>query len=556
MAHMNPITPRSKQPDLAPDISSDTTNGASSSGRSDFAPRNLSGPASAGPATATHASTAPVRVNAHHGAPLFSGELMSPNFRKAYDAAAAAISSDENTRHLQRTGKLSPEAANAIHRLASLVRMKSEDDRASRMARHVASEPPITPDEAAAWVTFATRLPDSFGIESAPQAQWKPVSEAELRETLVTENAFKAFMDQPEGERFVSELAVAMAMKSAEMKDTDKGFLFTMKFAHAYGTTNHIAAGSLWRDENGKLQMGIIHQESFPGTVRMAPSPTADASAKPKTFDIPASGGDTAAASSGIAVGKVYAHLDTTADHPDKRGTMIESIRLAGMPTVNLFPCPAPHAVPKLAKLLNSAGFHPYGPSQTWNNSERGKLPEERAFQCCFDITARAIDVAFQLLAPRVHLLPDGVDRMTPASGITPNQFATVEIPTAKGPKTVKVSDMNQLDHKAQELVFKAIGADWGRNEDWDVAPQFNSQIATLSIEPGTTVISLNAGQRFKFAGNTKGLTLDKQPVVSEKAYTAEEGRRMEYQGTQALKVRTVITTPTLPKGRTKPARL
>jgi hypothetical protein len=545
MTPINPVPAHAGQ--TTPTISVNPNSTASSSPRTDFATTHRPGSNVASPATPSNA----ISIKDCRGTPTFS-EGLSPQFKRACEAAEQAFFSAENVEYFDMTGRLSPAAADAIHRLSALVTLKSSDDRASAIMRHTFQESKLTPEEATVWLRFASRLPDSFWTEPVRAANWHPASKAELRETLARDDAFKPFLDKPEGQRFVSELADALAKKSANMNPTDTGFVFTMQFAHAYGTVNHIAGGSFWRDVDGKLQMGIIHQESFPGTIKFDNPASA---VKPKTVDSPADKKSTTATPTGIAVGKVYDHLDTTADHPDKRGTMIESIKLAGMPAVNLFPCPAPQAIPKIAKSLNATGFHPYGPTATWNNGDRGKLPQDRAFQCCFDVTGRAMHVAFQMLAPRLHLLPNNLDNMRFLASIAPGEFDTVDIPNGKGTQRVQVRDINKLDVKGQNLVFKTIGSDWGRNNAWDVPPQTSSQIGPVTIKPGEGMKKLAQDQYFKFIGSTKGLTLDGATVRPEKVYTAAEGERMKIAANaEPLKTMIIITTPVQNTQRVNPS--
>ena len=509
----HPVTPRPPQPTEFNPAAASSTTGVSKSRKNDF----VSATTRSGidPSAPASASTSPVRTQAHQGAAIFS-QGFSKNFGRAYANALAALKSPENLHSFRESGQLSPAACKSIYRLVSIVALKSSEDHASVAARWAFREDKLTPEEATAWMKFLNRLPSSFAAAEAPSAAWKPVSEEELATVLATDNAFVKFIDQPEGRRFVAELAQAMNAKSGELKFSDKGLAFTMQFAHAYGTTNHIAGGSFWRDAEGKLQVAIIHQESFP--------PTKEAG--------------------GIAVGRVFSELDTQQDHPEKRGTMVESIKLNGMPTVNLFPCPAPEKLVPFTRLLIAVGDHPYGPTEDWNNNNRGKVPATRAFECCFDVTIRAMYVMHDLMAERVHLLPDNLERMQDLASIPAGRFDSVDIKTAKGNKTVKVADMRQLEFKEQYAVFKEVGLAWGREMPWDVNRQTDSEVRQVAINPGQNGIRLEPGQRFKFIDRVQGLTLDGAKVGPEKSYTAEEASRMEYAGDKPAKATVVITKP------------
>lgn len=460
-------------------------------------------------------NTDPVRVQEHQGAAVFS-KGFSKNFARAHADALEALRSPENLQSFRDTGQLSPAAGKAVYRLVSIVALKSSDDHASVAARWAYREDKLTPAEMSAWMNFLNRLPASFTSANAPSAAWKPVTEAELSKVLAQDNAFAQFIHEPEGRRFVAELTDAMNTKSTAMQFSDKGMAFTMQFAHAYLATNHIAGGSFWRDAEGKLQMAIIHQESY--------SPTKE--------------------TGGIAVGRVYPYLDTQSDHPQKLATMVESIKLNGMPTVNLFPCPAPEKLVLFTQLLSAVGNHPYGPTEDWNNNKRGNLPKERAFECCFDVTIRALYVMHDLMAERVHLLPDNLDRMRDLASIPSGRFDTVTIPVKGGKKDVKIADMRSLKFEDQYAVFKEVGQAWGRDTPWDVNKQTSSEIRSLAIQPGQQGITVEPGQRFKFIDKIEGLTLDGAPVRREKAYTAEEGLRMVYAGNTPAKSVIAVTKP------------
>ena len=195
-------------------------------------------------------------------------------------------------------------------------------------------------------------------------------------------------------------------------------------------------------------------------------------------------------------------------------------------------------------ELLMAVGFHPYGPTQNWNNGNRVSVPPQRAFECCFDVTARALHVMNHLMAPRVHLLPDNIERMQYHASIAPGQFDEVSIGAGKGQRTVRVKEMGQLPFKDQYAVFKEVGSQWGRVAPWDVERQTDSRILRVQLEPGQQGIPLRPEQRFKFIDRVPGLTLDGAPVGPERAYTAEEAQRMIYAGDKPLNATAVVTAP------------
>jgi hypothetical protein len=511
MSYSTSIGPRETQPNLAPlpRASNTASVTATKSARADFSVARTQ-------SVATANSANPIHIARHQGAPLFS-EGFSRNFGRAYASACAVLQSPSSIKHYEEHGKFSPEDAQAIYRLVSIVALKSGDDHAQIAARLAHREDKLTSGETAAWMNFINRLPEHFKNEMPPSAQWKPVGKTELREVLCTDSAFAKFINEPEGIKFVDELVNAINNASAQMGFTDKGLSFTLHFAHAYGSINHIAAGTFWRDDSGQLKMQLIHQESFPPTK----------------------------ATGNIAVGRVYSYLDTTEDHPEKKGTMVESMKLAGMPAVNLFPCPAPEMLEPFTRLLHAVGLHPYGPMEDWNDNNKGNLMAARAFECCFDVTVRALYVVNNLMAERVHLLPDHLERMQYLASIPVGQFDTVNIPGSKGQRTVRIKDINTLPFKDRYAVFKAVGSAWGRNMLWDVNPQTTTEQHTLTIQAKEKGIFLKPGQRLKFVQKPNGLMLDGKQVQAEKTYTNEEARRMNYAGEKSLSATIIVATPT-----------
>lgn len=509
-------TPRGLSPGLpsvpAP-ANAPTTPAAVGSARSDFStgrpPPRMQADGNAS------AAGDPPQVREHAGAPLF-GTRYSISFGRALQSAQHALWSADNLEHFDINGRLSPTACKALYRLVSVVALKSSEDHASVAARWAFREDKLTPEETRAWMDFAGRLPASFLSEATPASSWRSPDETELAAALSQDSAFALFLGQPAGQQFVKELADAIRWRSAEMKPSDRGMAITMQFAHAYGVVNHIAGGSFWRDAQGRLQMQLIHQESFPPTQ----------------------------STGNIAVGRVYDRLDTSADHPERRSTMVESMKLAGLPSVNLFPCAAPELLVPFTELLMAVGFHPYGPTQDWNNGNRGSVPAQRAFECCFDVTARALHVMNHLMAPRVHLLPDNIERMQHHASIAPGQFDEVSIDAGKGQRTVRVKAMGQLGFREQYAVFKEVGSQWGRIAPWDVGRQTDSQILKLPLHPGQQGIALRPEQRFKFIDRVPGLMLDGTRVGPERAYTAEEAQRMTYAGDKPLDATVVVTSP------------
>jgi hypothetical protein len=444
-------------------------------------------------------------VEAHKGMGIFDRNVFSKSFAQAHQAALSAIKNPDNQAYLTRTGHLLPDAKSAVDKFVALVATKSASTTASAAARNAFAEGPLNEIETYAWQLFVKKLPPTYTAEFAPVTAWKNVETQELRDVLMTEPGFARFMNRPEGAKFVNELKNAINEKGPEMLSVDKGMALVFRFDSAYSAIAHTALASLWRDESGQLCMGIAHQESVP------PS-------DPRN-DVPR--------------GVVYDKFDTSSTFPGGHAPVVESMKLTGLPAVNVFPCPHPEAiVPAVMEIAGEEKANPYGATDNWRNNNRGQLPSGRPFETCFNVTHKVLAQLYGVRASQAPLMPNVLMAMRPFVSIPANQFNTVTIPAGKEAKAVELVQIAQQPAEDIVKTFVSIGEKWGLSGSWDVRGQSRSSKHSLVLTPGQTGIVLPQGARnFKFISDPGMLKLNGRPVRAGVAFTAEDAAMMVYEG-------------------------
>ena len=108
---------------------------------------------------------------------------------------------------------------------------------------------------------FACEIPQTLG----------KIAIEELRDVVFGEKCFPQFANTREGGQFVAELMNVVDKKMSLIKSTDKGMALVFRFPCAYGPIGHVAVGSLWRNNQGQLQLDISHQESIAPGERVSP---------------------------------------------------------------------------------------------------------------------------------------------------------------------------------------------------------------------------------------------------------------------------------------------
>lgn len=497
-------SPQPEQEKVAPSSAHTSSSSATSSSQQVFSSSHMPG-VNTPPVPEQQAGMPSVqRATAERS--IFVPTLISKAFQAVYMAAHSAIRSPENQAYMAKTGSYSPAAKIAVDKFTALVATKSANTAASSAARSSFADGPLTAEEKYAWMQFVNEMPESYKSEFVPLSKWKKIETQELHDVLQTEPAFARFIDKNEGAKFINELKNALNEKSSEMLSTDKGMALVFRFDSAYSAVAHTAVASLWRDENGKLCMGVAHQESVP------PSDAKN--------DVPR--------------GVVYDKFDTSATFPGGFAPVVESMKLAGLPSVNVFPCPHPEViVPAVQEIAGEEKANPYGATDNWRNNNRGKLPSGRPFETCFNVTHRVLAQLYGTQASQAPLLPNVLVAMRPFVSIPEQQFETVSIPSGKEKKEFALKQI--ADQPAEDIVktFLHIGENWGKGGRWDVRGQAQTTKRSVILNPGQGINLPPGANALKFIVDPAMLTLNGKPVKAGIAYTKEEAEMMIYTGTE-----------------------
>lgn len=228
--------------------------------------------------------------------------------------------------------------------------------------------------------------------------------------------------------------------------------------------------------------------------------------------------------------GVVYDRFDTSADYPGNVSPVAESMRLAGPPSANVFPCPHPEAIQKATRdIAGQENARQYAPTYTWL-PKRGIKPEGPPAETCFNVTHKVLAAMYFATAHDEQLLPDILIKMAPFSSYTYQQFETLKLPNNR---QVNVKEIPTLEFSEQAFLFLSIGAKWGLTMPWDVPIHTKTQPCNVTMKPGQTGIELPTGSRgIKFSKPPTGLLLDGKPVKHRKTYSPSDAARMVYSGT------------------------
>ncbi len=456
----------------------------------------------------------PIIVKSYQGMGIFDSAVFSQPFAKRYHNAKALLNSPGNRKHFEQTGEFSPEAKKAVDKFLSIVAGKSSSLNTTSAPRQVFLEGPLNEIEVEAWTDFVAALPPDYLNTSLATNNWQPVSTTELRQALLTEPGFAPFIDTPKGNFFVSDLATVINQKSAGMLVTDKGMALTMRFDSTYDAVSHVALASLWRDDAGKLCMGICHQESMPAN---------NTNRK-------------------LITGVTYNTFDSSKDYPGQIAPVIESMKFAGLPSVNVFPCPNPKAI--INTTNNIAGMdkaHPYGPTETWGNKRQYA---DKKFETCFNVTHKVMAKLYNVKTQHQPTLPDILKSMRPLVAISPDEFneVTVEVRANNNQDSntkiaVSLDDIESQKPLIQIPVFQKIGMLWGLSMPWDVNKTTDTiHLGKKVMKPGQTGLvpaSVKGATQFKIIAKSSGLQLHGADVLTKKSYSLEELSQMTYTGTK-----------------------
>ena len=432
---------------------------------------------------------------------IFSSRAFSSEFKEAYIAARVAIESPENKYYENQLGWLSPPAEAAVKKLAAVVANKSNNSASAQAARSAFTLAALTPNEQTAWAALVDKLPPVYKVYLPTCSPWRKVEKNEVVAALASDAAMAEMIQRPEGLKFIDDLVNALNQKTEFMTATDHGMAITFRFPECYGSTAHIALAGAWRDESGRLKISICHQESVP-------------------IDKEESN----------YKGVVYDRFDTSSDYPGQIAPAAESMRLAGPPSANVFPCPHPEAIVKAT--LDFAGqenARQYAPTLTWlpkRGIQSNGLPPET----CFNVTHKVLAAMYYATTHEEQLLPNILVKMAPFSSYNHQQFETLKLPNNR---SVNINDIPSLEFAEQAFLFLSIGSKWGLDMPWDVPIQTRSQPCNITMTPGQIGIELPPNARgIKFSKPPAGLKLDGKAVQHRKTYSPSEAARMVYAGT------------------------
>jgi hypothetical protein len=402
-------------------------------------------------------------------------------------ASKAALEDDQNQKFQKYLGIRSPAAEKLINQL------KIEQENSTYYDL----------DSIEQNIIKKNKIQETFHCDT-PQFLGK-ISNQELSNVVFGNNCFPQFHDKPEGAQFVAELMEVVNQKMKQMKPTDKGMALVFRFPGTYGAVGHVALGSLWRNSQGQLQLDISHQESI------ASQPEIKRNAY---------------------TGKIFDYFDTHEHYPGKIAPVIESMKLFGLPSVNVFPVPYPEVLrPYTQAFMKIGHFTPYGATHQWKPAKgSGAEPAIRP-ETCFNVFYKTWN---KLNGSHVNwepTLPNVFLKIKPLLGIPAEAFT-------------KFLDKNGKEHTLEEAckdedkavgIFMQIGTQWIGSGGADINGKIPLQVSAATIKNGKTGIPLKDGVRaFKFTNETRalqGLSLDGKPVIKDKVYTADEASRMKYVG-------------------------
>lgn len=445
-----------------------------------------------------------------------AGANYSPEFNEALDAARQALDSDECTFYEEQLGWLSPRAEEAVSKLAAIVSTKYNASRSTDAAKQAFSMKPLTPDEHQAWEALRRSLPPVYKSFTTATSPWRNADFREVIAALIKEPAILNLLEQqPKAfAKFASELTDAINRKRTDMSDTDRGMAITLRFPQCYSTTAHIALAGIWRDESGTLQMSFCHQESVPPEGK-GPQPY---------------------------TGVVYSSFDTSKDYPGGVAPVVESMKLAGPPAVNVFCCPHPEAIVDATQ--DFAGMQQarqYAPTSTWVKS-MGAIPDEQLPETCFNVTHKVLAAMFFTKTEDQPLMPTLLPKMADFASMERDEFAKIQL---EAERIVDLDTIPSLPIKDQVKAFLIVGKRWGEALPWDVKLQTVSSEMSTNLYPDQTGIDLPMYARgLKVIRGAEHLTLNGHRVISGKFYTPEEAQMMKCKGNKAQMIQLVTSVP------------
>lgn len=441
----------------------------------------------------------------------------SPEFATAYKEARQQLESAECKFYEDQLGWLSPTAEAAVEKLRAIVNIKHNASRSTDATRTAFSLKPLTPDEEQAWTALLHALPPVYKTYLPQTSNFREVKLHEVIEEITRDTAMRKLMDEQPGEfaNFCKSLTHAINTKMVTMNESDKGMAITFRFPQCYGTTAHIALAGIWRAEDGKLKMGFCHQESVPSKEKKQPY-----------------------------TGVVYPGFDTSKDYPGGRAPVMESMRLFGPPSANVFPCPHPEAIEKATQdIAGPQNARQYAPTYTWIQA-MGAKPARLPPETCFNVTHKVLAAMYYAPAHDEPLLPTILPKMGSFASIAPDQFNHVRM-SDKDNDVIRLEEIPSLPYGQQVNAFLRIGKLWGQALPWDVELQTTAYEGTVTAMPGQRITDWPKGTlAIKFIPGRIPLTLNGKPVQAGVTYTMDQAMAMVGSGDTIAPAKFVFTLP------------
>lgn len=415
-------------------------------------------------------------------------------------------------------GTFSDEDAKAIEEYIVYGNMVTAPQYAIARETYKEELPQITAAQRQRWDSVCQRV-NPVVLESIRKIPpLRSITQNEVADALKREPSFSLISEGKEFRLFVKNLTDVINTKVGDMQPTDKGMALIFKFPATYGEVGHIALGSLWRDETGKIQLSINHQESVEPTK----------------------------ASGNVYTGRIYNTFDTALTYPTKIAPVVEEMKLFGPPSVNVYPVPYPEVLPEYTEAFSDHVDHErtYSPVPVsdWNPAQTTTVEKNMHTETCFNTTYKSMARLYGLRPAYAPTLPTVFDRMKGFAGVPPAAFKEIKI---KG----KSYSLDQISSDKNLVVpgFIFLGSRWIDESVSDVAGKRKGKPAELFLEPRQEGFSLHLqAAMFKFTSEVstlRDIALDGKPVIKGKIYTADEAARMVYKGKEKSKNIKYITT-------------
>jgi len=335
--------------------------------------------------------------------------------------------------------------------------------------------------------------------------KWKPPSADELRAALKKEPTFERALaaEGVAAEGWVNKFAAALARATGRDESAPGAeMIFRFPGAYAAGRVAHIANGTAWRGSDGTLQLAFLHQESLPAK---------------QAF-----------------IGRFYDTFNTAPDHRHKIAPVAESMKLVGLPDVNVFSCKYPQSLPGITKALRiGVGDHVYAPGPHWPGVKEGAAQGLIAYGTCFT----AAELGHNALGGGVLAFPVNrplnlsFEALAPLACINLSEFSSV--PGGQSAVALHSSFASTQPRESQQATFLHLGGKWGLHGPWQVGSLRSMSHKSFALEPGKSLTGMASDlpqgwTALQFGRKPSGVSLAGVPVRVGVTYTRAECEQMQ----------------------------